>query len=234
MNTQEQNEIRTGPTLFLDAAGTMTFVGILQDGKWLEWASSEKQALESLFVLTRDLLHRHSMKIEDLRAFGFCDGPGSVLGLRLASACILAWQKTAPLPKPVFHYHSLELARTWILDNLRPHPASWLVTDYRRNRWLGTPLEKENCILEIDTSTFPEPHGEKQLFYLPQRKSWDPPPAGHQTILYPFKSLPRFMELNHCGRIRSDPVLALPGKSDYRKWTPARHRAPEETPFPHE
>lgn len=217
------SEILRGPTLVLDAGGSRIYGGLLAHNQWVHWESSEEQALESLYSLTRSCLRESRQTLADLKAFAFCDGPGSTLGLRLASAAILTWQQLSGESLPVYHYHSLQLT----CFPLRPsgNPAdSWLITDYRKNDWLGTSLDRPDCIEQLDTERVTSLSG--PVYYLPQRKSWIPPPRPTQTVAYPFETLPSFLASPNPGRLEERPLLALPGKSDYRKWTPERHRAP--------
>ena len=220
------SDILTGPTLVLDAGGARIFGGILKDGAWTSWNSSEQPALESLFSLTRSWLDQSNLSLNQIRSFAFCDGPGSTLGLRLASAALLTWQQLAQEARPVFHYHSLHLAWYPLLQK-GVSAEAWLITDYRKNCWLGAPAKKPDSIAELDTVTLSEIP--KEIYYLPQRKSWMAPPGEIQTVYYPFEQIPRFFTLPGAGKIESQPLLAVPGKSDYRRWAPERHRAPPTT-----
>lgn len=214
----------SGPILVLDAGARVCRVGVLRDGRWLALATSEEPVLESLFALTREAMGEGCLELEDLVAFAYCSGPGSVLGLRLSAMALLTWQKLLSHPLHVFHYHSLELSRRHLLKEVQYPSRALLITDYRKNCWLGTPLSQAGCILEFTTDQLAADGHE--VFYLPQRRSWAPPPISCREIEYPFRELPRYLAEPDFAEIRDHPLLALPGKEDYRKWTPDRHRAP--------
>ncbi len=214
-----------GPLLALDAGGLQSRVGIFRDGAWLSRRSSAAPPLEALFSLTHNCLDDACLPLRDLAGFAFCDGPGSTLGLRLASAALLAWQGLFPKPLPIAHYHSLELAWFPLLRESSRPPLPWLVTDYRKEAWLGAPTGDPARIQELNTDFFADLR--TGFYYLPQRKSWAPPPGDPVPVEYPFADLPAFLHAHPAPRLESRPILALPGKSDYRKWAPVRHRAPE-------
>lgn len=222
-----QASIPHGPILAIDAGGRETCIGVLRDGAWLSRISSVNPPLEALFSLTRRCLDDSRLALRDLSGFAFCNGPGSTLGLRLASAALLAWRNLAPEPLPIVHYQSLELAWFPFLRQGSTPTGRWLVTDYRKNLWLGAPAEDPKRIQEIDTNFLSGL--ETGFYHLPQRKSWMPPPGTPEPVDYPFADLPDFLLAQPQPRIESRPVLALPGKSDYRRWTPDRHRATEST-----
>lgn len=210
--------------MVLDTGGARVHIGLILDGQWAGRKASSTQALESLFELTGHILNECGFTLDKLRAFAFCNGPGSTLGLRLASAAILTWQTLHPHPRPVWHYHSLSLA--WI--PLRPHISEnenpWLITDYRKKNWLGCPADDANSIHELDTEFIRNLPG--PVYYLPQRTAWSPPPIEVTQVEYPFARLTDLLEIADEASIGEQPELALPGKSDYIKWTPGRHRAP--------
>ncbi len=209
-------------SLVLDASGPTTWVGLLdREASW-HATSSFDPALESLFIQAEQLLLTHQLRIADLKSFVLCDGPGSVLGLRLCAMAILTWQQLQPAPAPVFQFHSLSLAARSISSQQESPSDFWVITDWKKTAWKGVRSHDSNRIhnlptKNIETITTP-------VHYFPQRKQWVPLPIDHKTIPYPFESLPNVWSFP--GFLTQNPTPLLPdeGKKEYVKWSGQPHR----------
>jgi tRNA threonylcarbamoyladenosine biosynthesis protein TsaB len=211
------------PLLALDAGGPRVYVGLIGGRRWIARADAAEPALASIFTLTERVLAESGTPLRELRGFVFCDGPGSVLGLRLAAAAILTWQRLPDSPPPVFHYHSLTLVAVHLRREGRAPPFS-IVTDWKKNRWLAAPSDRPDTIRAVDSEGFarlPPPR-----YHLAQRKSWRPPPVPVGPVEYPWAALP--VLLDHPGLLtrRDEPGLLYPGGNHYVRWKPERHRTP--------
>ncbi|MDR2844581.1 MAG: hypothetical protein LBV28_00615 [Puniceicoccales bacterium] len=125
------------PLLFLDAAGRAPFAGVWRDGAWLSHRrATETAATESLFALTDDALAAAALRLTDCAAFAFTEGPGSILGIRIAAMALRGWRVLPELAaKPVYAVNSLELAAHLLL---RASPAQrdfTLLADSRQGWW---------------------------------------------------------------------------------------------------
>lgn len=214
-----------GFVLALDTGGYQTQVGLLHQGDWKGRLASPDPALESLFPMVRSLLTENRLHFDDLKAFLFCDGPGSILGLRIAASAISGWQRLVRHPLPILHYHSLELLRRHLIE-AGADPGGVAFTDFRRQRWLGMRLKHSGAIMEWSHQDLDRIPAE-QRYYLPQRRGWGRPTVSHREVAYPFDELPRRILEPGFGVVRHMPELALPGKNDYRRWSASRHRAPQ-------
>lgn len=65
--------------------------------------------------------------LRDCAAAAFCDGPGSVLGVRLAAATLRTWRAVRP-ELALYSFHSLPLLAV-------AHPELTIVADARRDSW---------------------------------------------------------------------------------------------------
>src|SRR5205085_2213208 len=97
------------PLLLIDAASAQVQVG------WLErhedgWQHSAEEAGVGIFQAI-DALNRD---VGDAGAFVFCDGPGSILGIRTAAMAIRTWNVLKP--RPVFAYSSLAVVAHALAD----------------------------------------------------------------------------------------------------------------------
>jgi tRNA threonylcarbamoyladenosine biosynthesis protein TsaB len=198
------------PLLVLDAASERVQVGVLRGNQPPRWASEKAEAGTGLFACLDTL----GADVNEAAGFAFCEGPGSILGIRTVAAAIRTWN--AIRPRPTFGYYSLAVAA----EALGRDGAS-LIADARRGRWhrlrRGGPLERV------------EPAGLGGELATPEGfRHWDPLPEGTSTVSYDLSrllSLPRVLEAD-LFRDAPRPDAFLHQEPDYAKWTPQIHRAP--------
>src|SRR4051812_47722516 len=65
----------------LDAASTQIQVGLVRIDAPSVWAHSTAEAGQGMFVATQGVLTGSGLRLEDIGAFLFCEGPGSMLGV---------------------------------------------------------------------------------------------------------------------------------------------------------
>ena len=202
------------PVLVLDAASALVQVG------WLEsppdsaapfrsrWHSSTDEAGVALFRGIEAL----GVNPSDARAFVFCDGPGSILGIRTAAMAIRTWQVIAP--RPVFSYASLAL----VAHALGRNDVS-VIADARRDSWhrfqLGGSLQR------VAASELSGPLVMPEHF-----RHWSALPAGVQQTSY---VLPELLEKAASAALfdpTESPDAFLHEEPSYVTWTPQVHRAP--------
>jgi tRNA threonylcarbamoyladenosine biosynthesis protein TsaB len=197
-----------GSLLLLDAASETIYVGLLKPGHPPRWSARREEAGVGLFRGLEDLGADHGA----CGAFAFCEGPGSILGIRTAAVALRTW--TVLAPRPSFAYSSLALAAT-ALDR----PDVGLIADARRGRWhhhlLGGPWRRVPAA-EL-TGELAMPDG---------LRHWTPPPAGTRTAPY---DLPRLFTLPAVTaadlfRPIAAPDAFLHEEPDYAAWTPQVHR----------
>lgn len=214
------------PLLVLDAATPKLHVGIIENGKWTARFESDESALESLFDGARLCFEKAGVSLYSIKGILFNQGPGSLLGLRIAVMAIEPWRKLLEKEGqkvPVWSYTPLGLTALTLGEK-----SGSLFTEYKRGLWHVLPLgpeNKENPPLYIEEceatnlTELPKPH-----FHLPGRKSWESPPEGTTAVAYTLDNLPEFLE--NPDLIFPNPELKLftEGSTEYKKWTPSRHR----------
>ncbi len=213
------------PLLLLEASGPRVQVGVWDAGQWTAFASSDAPALESLTSLVAEVLGQAGIKLGEVGGFLYDEGPGAVLGLRLAAMTLRTWQA---LPEhrdaPVFAFGSLELAIA-VLEKRGLRPPYALVTEAGLNRWLL--LEKP----DLNTPTDPHLVDARALaqvtgtlHHLAQRKQWKPLPREAEPFALDLAAFPElFLEPNLTHPV-SQPTPLLPAAKDYVKWSGQRHR----------
>jgi tRNA threonylcarbamoyladenosine biosynthesis protein TsaB len=118
--------------LVIDAASARVQTGLLPRSGGARWESAETEAGAAIFSGVEKLLARALLRLDDVAAFVFCDGPGYVLGIRTAAVAIRSWNVLRP--RPVYSYCSLELVARALAqaENARDFAV---IADARRDTW---------------------------------------------------------------------------------------------------
>ncbi|MDB6094837.1 MAG: hypothetical protein JWM32_2399 [Verrucomicrobia bacterium] len=196
------------PLLLIDAASTRVQVGVFAADGSARWAASETEAGIGIF----QCIDRLQVELPAIRGFAFCDGPGSMLGVRTAATALRTWCVLSL--RPVFAYHSLAV----VAAALR-RPDVHFIADARRDSWhvVGT----DRALRRVPTS---ELSGE--LVMPDGFRNWTPLPAGVASTPYTLeKLLPAVMD-EDLFRATEAPDAFLHEAPSYVRWTPQIHRAP--------
>lgn len=218
--------------LLIDASSPVSVVaGILgkNASDWRYFSEEKSAALEGVFSATEEITAEPA-------GFIFCEGPGSILGIRIAAAAIrarLALDRAAGKPpRPVLAYRSLALVAA-LLSRAFPQVKNFaVIAESRMNCWNvfevkdGVPAENfhEMKTAELD-GALPE-----KKFLLPAKRAL-PPILAEALPCVPAELLKNdpavFAEtpglLYECGEA-PDAVNTATAAS-YARWTPSRHRA---------
>lgn len=120
-----------GRLLVLDASSTRVQVGLLRADDPACWRSADDEAGTGIFTGTEALLGEAGLKLADIGAFVFCEGPGSMLGTRTVAMALRTWQLLRP--RPAFAYQSLAVAGRFAWTQA---PRSFaVIADARRDTW---------------------------------------------------------------------------------------------------
>jgi len=161
--------------------------------------------------------------VADLDAIAFCDGPGSVLGIRLAAASLRAWRAVNPR-LALYSYHSLPLLAV-------AHPGLNVVADARRDTWHVAPAATPRELTRVPGAELAAlgPLGTPEGF-----RRWSALPAGVEPRILPWSAAallaaapdePFFEE-------SPEPEAFLHEQPSYVAWTPRVHQAPAAGPIP--
>jgi tRNA threonylcarbamoyladenosine biosynthesis protein TsaB len=199
-----------GPLLLLDAASERIQAGLLSAGREPRWASAREEAGTGIFACLDAL----GADVGGVGAFAFCEGPGSILGIRSAAMAIRAW--CALRSRPVHAYLSLGLvAEAEGRDGLE------VIADARRGLWhrlrRGRALERVPAAeLGPDLAT---PEGFRH---------WAPLPPGTASCPYDLAVILGRRSVQEADLFREapSPDAFLHHEPAYARWTPQIHRAP--------
>jgi tRNA threonylcarbamoyladenosine biosynthesis protein TsaB len=120
--------------LLLDAASSVVHIGLLRRGAAPRWDAQAADANRGLFAATAECLAAAGVTVEEIGAFVYCEGPGSMLGVRTAAMAIRTWQAAASRSLPAFRYQSLQLIAGELSRRGTPPPFA-VVADARRDHW---------------------------------------------------------------------------------------------------
>ena len=196
------------PLLLLDAASSRVEVGWLAGESDWRWASSDDEAGVAVFRCIEAL----RCDLSSASGFVFCDGPGSILGIRTTAMAIRTWNVLRP--RPVFNYASLA-----VVAHAAGDPNTGVIADARRDSWhhfqIGQGLRR------IPSSAL---HGE--LVTPDYFRNWSPLPGNVRRVPYslaelwpPIRDFDLLLETNA-------PDAFLHEEPSYVTWTPQIHRAP--------
>jgi tRNA threonylcarbamoyladenosine biosynthesis protein TsaB len=198
------------PLLLLDAASARVQVGWIAgvEPGAARWHSSDEEAGTGVFRGVEAL----GANVGAAGAWLFCDGPGSILGIRTVAMALRAWGVVAP--RPMFAYCSLALVSQAI-----GHPEVGVIADARRDAWhhfqLGGTLRRVPTAALAGELVMPE-----------NFRHWSPLPAGVARVPYSVADLlPRVADADLFFATDA-PDAFLHEEPSYATWTPAIHRAP--------
>jgi tRNA threonylcarbamoyladenosine biosynthesis protein TsaB len=203
------------PLLVIDAASSRVQVGLLSGPNQATWRTSDDEAGVAIFRCVAEIAEQGA-KIDDVGAFVFCDGPGSVLGIRTVAMALRTW--TLLRPRPVFAYTSLAL----VAHALRK-PDVAVIADARRDSWhcyqIGLGLRRLPTAELVPSGELVMPEGFRH---------WAPLPGRVATVPYSLAELlPLVAELDLFLETNA-PDAFLHEEPSYVTWTPQIHRAPDE------
>jgi len=213
------------PILFFDASRPEIAAGVLADGRWLSLERAEGDAIALVLALAKRALAAAGMTAPSQAAgYAFCEGPGSLLSLRLAAMCLNAW---LALPgnagKTVFSFRSVEVAAA-LLALEEPGAAFLMATAVRRGTYYVCDQKGEGGALtsaeELAASPVP-------VHILAQRRAGKDAEPG-MPCAPDLARLPRlFASRPELFREKTQAEVFAPILSEYKLWVGARHRAPE-------
>lgn len=213
--------------LLIDASSpNSAIVARLDDSgrAWAQFTEEPSAALEGIFTAAEQVCPQFSPA-----GFLFCEGPGSILGIRIAAAAIRGRNALGPVV-PVMAFQSLHLVAILLLRRFPEEKHFTVLAESRMNAWNllsveeGIPAESFREIKTAELATLPL----GKVFLLPQRRPAPPPipttPVNPARLLQDdpaiFADTPAL--LHNCNGLPDATNTSV--ASGYAKWTPERHR----------
>jgi tRNA threonylcarbamoyladenosine biosynthesis protein TsaB len=200
--------VSAGPVLILDASASSVQVGLVGP-EGARWDASEEEAGVAVFAG----VERLGVNLTTVQGLVFCEGPGSILGIRTTAAALRAWQVLSP--RPMWAYSSLALlAAGW------SGPAVTFIADARRDSWhLWDP---PTGLRRLATAALPT----NTAFATPDNfRHWATLPAG--TVGVPYRIDALWAAAMHADLLRPapEPDAFLHEEPSYVTWEPKIHQA---------
>jgi len=201
--------------LLLDAASSAVHGGWITRDNKSRWVKIAAEASSGVFRAIREL----GVSPNDASAFVFCEGPGSILGIRTVATALRTW--TALNPRPVYAYRSLELTAKSV-----GQPGQTIICDARRQSWHAVQLSPDNefgPLTRIPTANLPS----SALITPAEFRQWSTSPT-QKTTSVPYDPACLASDLVDTPLLREapEPDAFLSEDPAYVRWTPAVHRAP--------
>ncbi|HEY9249139.1 MAG TPA: peptidase M22 [Rariglobus sp.] len=201
--------------LLIDSASALVQVGLWTAGENTapRWRTSATEAGTGVFECVEALLQEGGLRITGIDAFVFCEGPGSVLGIRTAAVALRTWRVLAP-KAATYSYQSLDLvARSLNQPDVR------VIADARRDTWhvarAGVSLQRVPSAELTGELVMPE-----------HFRHWTPLPDGVKTTGYDLSRLVPALSQADVFRVSAEPDAFMHEDPTYVTWTPQIHQAP--------
>lgn len=206
--------------LLLDAASTRVTVGLLSSGQSAIWSTTETEAGRGVFSGTSEVLEKGGRRLEEVDAFVFCEGPGSMLGTRTVAMSLRTWQ-TLKL-RPAYSYQGLAVAgrAEW-----KRQPRRFaVIADARRDTWHVQAVGGDGILaplLRLAATALPD--GEK--FTPANFRAWSELPAGVGTCGYDLALIMAAVDDADLFHLAAHPDAFQHETPDYKKWSAQTHSA---------
>ncbi|GHB98038.1 hypothetical protein [Cerasicoccus arenae] len=209
------------PLLLIDAASPRVFVGLWKGGGWLACATPERPALESIFSGVEQLFYDAKLGLADVGGFVHCEGPGSILGVRLSAMAIRTWRAFPTWARvPVWSFGSLHFAAAaYGAENGSPPPN--LISEFRHGRW-NLLLAGEDTVMAVDDVVLNDL--QEPLVYLRQRKTWQSAPSHAVEWSPDWRNCAHLVETPSLLRPVHEPDVFIAEEAVFQKWSAERHR----------
>ncbi|HWA24502.1 MAG TPA: peptidase M22 [Lacunisphaera sp.] len=212
-----------GSILVLDAASQLVQVGLRRAGQASVWRRSTTEAGTGLFAETQTVLAEARVALDEVGAFVFCEGPGSMLGTRIVAMAIRTWQLLRP--RPTYAYQSLPLLAHNILHRGVAGPFA-VVTDARRDSWNCVRVSGNGAVQPLRRCPSTELAASNEPLYSPPAfRAWTTPPRPLRECPYDVATLLEAhadLDLFHAA---STPDAFQHEAPEYKKWSAQAHSA---------
>jgi tRNA threonylcarbamoyladenosine biosynthesis protein TsaB len=218
-----------GAVLLIDSAPACVHAGLWRRDHDAIWRESRREAGIAIFECVDAVLSEAGTRVRDLGALVFCEGPGSILGIRTAAMALRTWQAVGSRELPAFAYCSLELVAHDLRGSGTPPPFA-VIADARRDNWHWIEVASGSGVgawQRVSRAVLAAFAG--NLFMPIGFRVWAPPPRAISEVPYLPALLWRRQSDADLLHAAPQPDAFLHEDSVYVAWTPRIHRAPGPT-----
>ncbi len=202
------------PLLIIDTASARVQVGLLQADGAARWRDLTEEAGTGIFRCLAAL----EIDLATVRSFAFCEGPGSILGIRTTAMLLRTWNVLAE--RPVFAFQSLG-----VVAHALGRAEISVIADARRDSWHCVTVNGQGVVSDLHRVPAAELTG---ALIMPEGfKHWTPlPTRSVERVPYLLANLLPKITTRELFRQVSEPDAFLHEEPAYLTWTPTVHRAP--------
>jgi tRNA threonylcarbamoyladenosine biosynthesis protein TsaB len=214
--------LATHPTILLiDSSSTNVQAALLRANNEPIWSSKNGEAGEQVFAAVNDTLARSSLQLDSIDAFIFCDGPGSVLGIRTTAVALRTWLMLRD--RPAYAFCSLTVVAHALVNSENKRDFS-AICDARRDTWHHVGVAADGTISNLQRLQTSALAG--TLVMPAGFRHWTQLPASVETVSYSLPALlPQIADAD-LFYMAPEPDAFLHEEPSYKTWTPQVHRAP--------
>lgn len=210
-----------GRLLVLDAASSRVQIGLLRTDHPACWHSAIEEAGTGVFTGADTLLREAGLKLADIDAFVFCQGPGSMLGIRTVAMALRTWQVIKP--RPAYAYQSLAVAARFAWT--QAPRAFTVIADARRDTWHEQTVGSDGGLAPLQrVAATGLPAGE--LLTPEHFRAWAQPPRPAPPCCYHLATIFSATGGDDLFRPVEAPDAFQHEAPVYKQWTAQVHRAP--------
>ena len=207
------------PMLVLDASTPHLHAGVIEGGEWLSLAKERGDALTLLPAMAKRIVAESGLDFSSVRSFVHCEGPGSLLGLRLCAMMMETWRVLPGMENArLFAYRSLAVE------------AAILSVNTGGKFFVATQFGKGNYCVTASDGTECEPCVESGLaalggeVYVIAQRNQKTLPQGAFGVEYDLTSLPEIVARKpELFRPVEKAEAFSPRLSEYKLWDGKRH-----------
>lgn len=199
-----------GSLLLVDAASAQVQAGWFRPGHAPRWVRREEEAGTGLFAALEELGGAEAASADQ---FAFCEGPGSILGIRTTAMALRTWRVLRA--RPTYAYRSLAL-----LAHGLDLPGT-VIADARRETWHA--YDRKAGLRRVGAGDLAPL---APLTHPGTFRHWSVLPAGTGTVGYDAAALLAAAPDADLFQLTESPDAFLHEEPSYVTWTPHIHRAP--------
>ena len=208
------------PCLVLDGANRHgTAVGIYQNGRWLAQVAVSEGAMEATAGLVERILLQANCKLADIASFAVCEGPGSILGIRVTAMMARTW--ATQFSRPLYVWSALDLTAQIAQESQVALPFL-VISESRLKKWNVLKVVDDKSVPVLAEGTAEEILSLGLPLISASPASVDVFPSV-KVLATGWEVLPRYLAL--LARENAKPE-ALNPTNDFALWSGERHRGP--------
>ena len=228
MNLSLAQLTSSAPLLLLDTASTRVQLALFRPDQPALWEARDDEAGVALFTCAEKLLARASLTIADIATFAFCDGPGSVLGIRTAAVALRTWRAMdSKRERPIYSYCSLALVAHHLLATENARNLS-LIADARRDTWHHISIDTTGALSPLHRIPTAQLLATANTLAMPSHfRHWTPLPPNLRIVPYALETMLSAPALAAAPlfTLAPEPDAFLHEEPVYQTWTPQIHQA---------